>query len=97
MPENKKYTKEEMLQIKGEMPVEGFKEFWQSQYASARAWKINYTIEGELWSPEKDCRIYKLRFTSIDGFSIGMRINFLSRNYRNSGKRYSFPATDKVR
>lgn len=72
MPENKKYTKEEMLQIKGDMPVEGFKEFWQSQYASARAWKTNYTVEGELWSPEKDCRIYKLRFTSIDGFSIGM-------------------------
>lgn len=67
-------TKEELLRIKGDTPVDGFKEFWTAQYAAARSWKKSYHIEKELWSPEPGCRIYQIRFTSIDGFSIGMWI-----------------------
>ena len=66
------FSKEELLKIKGDTPVEGFQEFWEKQYAAARAWKCDYKVEGELWSPESDCHIYKVRFNSIDGFSIGM-------------------------
>lgn len=67
-------TREELLQIKGDVPVAGFEEFWKKQYAAARNWKCSYTVEGELWSPREDVRIYRIRFTSIDGFSIGMWI-----------------------
>ena len=70
--ENRIYTKEELLQIKGDTPVEGFQEFWMAQYEAAKNWKVSYQVEGELWSPEPDCHIYKIRFTSVDGFSIGM-------------------------
>ena len=73
MSENKVWSKEELLQIKGDTPVEGFKEFWQKQYADARSWKCNYHVENELWAPD-NCRIYQIRFTSTDGFSIGMWI-----------------------
>ena len=71
MIENRTFTREELLQIKGDTPVEGFRAFWEKQYADARNWKCSYTIESELWSPEKECRIYRFRFNSIDGFSIG--------------------------
>jgi cephalosporin-C deacetylase len=71
MIENRTFTREELLQIKGDTPVEGFKAFWEKQYADARNWKCSYNIESELWSPDPDCRIYRLRYTSIDGFSIG--------------------------
>lgn len=69
------YTKEELLKIKGDKPVDGFQDFWKAQYASARAWNGKYHVEDELWSPVPGCRIYKVRFTSIDGFSIGMWIS----------------------
>ena len=70
--ENMTYTQDELLQIKGDTPVEGFREFWMAQYAAARAWNGSYHVEDELWAPEPDCHIYKIRFTSTDGFSIGM-------------------------
>ena len=72
MSEIKSWSREELLQIKGDTPVAGFKEFWQKQYSAAREWKCAYTVERELWTPSADCRIYQIRFTSIDGFSIGM-------------------------
>lgn len=72
--QNNIFTEKELLQIKGDSPVEGFREFWMAQYAAAKAWKISYHVEDELWSPDPDCRIYKIRFTSTDGFSIGMWI-----------------------
>ena len=70
--ETPSFTKEELLRIQGDTPVEGFEEFWKAQYAAARNWKCSYAIEGELWSPSPDCRIYKIRFNSIDGIPIGM-------------------------
>ena len=69
------YTKEELLKIKGDPPIEGFREFWMKQYDAARAWNGSYHIEDELWSPEPACRIYRIRFTSTDGFSIGIWIS----------------------
>ncbi len=71
---NRIYSQEDLLQIKGDTPVDGFREFWMAQYAAAKAWKVSYLVENELWAPEPGCRIYKIRFTSIDGFSIGMWI-----------------------
>ena len=68
------FTKEELLRIEGDTPVAGFEEFWRKQYAAARSWKCSYTVESELWSPSPDCRIYRIRFTSIDGIPIGMWI-----------------------
>ena len=82
MIENRTFTREELLQIKGDTPVEGFRAFWEKQYADARNWKCSYTIESELWSPEKECRIYRFRFNSIDGFSIG---GWLSRPAVSTG------------
>ena len=76
------FDREEMLKIKGDTPIPGFKEFWMAQYAAARAWKCAYKIEDELWSPEEGTRIYKVRFTSIDGCSIGM---WVSRPENSSG------------
>ncbi len=73
--ENTVFTKEELLQIRGDVPVADFKDFWTAQYAAARAWKVFYKVEDELWSPQPDCRIYRVRFTSTDGFSIGMWIS----------------------
>ena len=66
------FPKEQLLLIEGDAPVPDFQTFWQAQYAAARAWKCEYKVEGELWSPDPDCRIFRIRFTSIDGFSIGM-------------------------
>ena len=82
MSEVKSWSREELLQIKGDTPVAGFKEFWQKQYSAAREWKCAYTVERELWTPSADCRIYQIRFTSIDGFSIGM---WLSRPAVSTG------------
>ena len=76
------FPKEQLLQIEGDAPVPGFREFWQAQYAAARVWKCSYTVEGELWSPDPDCRIFRIRFTSIDGFSIGM---WLARPRESTG------------
>ena len=72
--ETPSFTKEELLRIKGDTPVAGFEEFWRAQYAAARNWKCSYTVESELWSPSPDCRIFRIRFTSIDGIPIGMWI-----------------------
>lgn len=68
------FTVEQLLKIKGDTPVEGFREFWMAQYAAARAWKKEYRVEEELWSPDPTCRIYRVSFTSTDGFVIGMWI-----------------------
>ena len=69
------FTVEQLLKIKGDTPVDGFRKFWMAQYAAARAWKKDYRVEEELWSPDPSCRIYKVSFTSTDGFVIGMWIS----------------------
>ena len=33
------FPKEPLLRIEGDTPVPDFKEFWQTQYSAARAWK----------------------------------------------------------
>ena len=76
------FPKEQLLQIEGDTPVPDFQTFWQAQYAAARAWKCSCKVEGELWSPDPDCRIFRIRFTSIDGFSIGM---WLARPRESTG------------
>ena len=76
------FAREELLEIRAEKPIDGFQEFWQAQYAAARAWKCEYHIEKELWSPEPGGKVYQIRFTSIDGFSIGM---WLSRPAESIG------------
>ena len=89
------FSEAELLKIKGDRPIAGFQEFWQKQYAAARAWKCVYQVEDELWSPEPECKIYKIRFTSVDGCSIGM---WLARPVESTGGRlfahgYGNPAT----
>ncbi len=98
MPDSIPFDKTEMLKIKGDTPIPGFREFWMKQYAAARAWKCAYTVEDELWSPEPGTRIYKVRFTSVDGCSIGM---WISRPENSCGGRlrahgYGNPATPPV-
>ena len=92
------FPKEQLLRIEGDTPVPDFKEFWQTQYSAARAWKCSYQVEGELWSPDPDCRIFRIRFTSIDGFSIGV---WLARPRESTGGKllahgYGNPAVPPV-
>ena len=74
MAENTSFTLEQLLQFKGDTPVEGFEAFWRRQYEEAINWKCAYTVEDEIWSPVENTRIYRIRFTSTDGFSIGLWI-----------------------
>lgn len=74
MAENTSFTLEQLLQFKGDTPIEGFEAFWRRQYEEAINWKCAYTVEDEIWSPVENTRIYRIRFTSTDGFSIGLWI-----------------------
>ena len=69
------YTKEQLLDIKGEEPVHGFAEFWSEQYERTASCKLNYTVEEEVWSPFPDIKIYRVSFISCDGFKIGMWVS----------------------
>lgn len=69
------YTKEQLLAIKGDEPVEGFEAFWRRQYERVIKSKLDYTVEDEVWSPDPDVKIYRIRYTTCDGIKIGMWIN----------------------
>lgn len=75
------YTKEQLLAVKGEEPVQGFEEFWRKQYERATSCKLDYTVEGEVWSPYPDIRIYRVSFIACDGFKIGMWVSRPEKSY----------------
>ena len=69
------YTEKQLLAIRGEEPVQGFEEFWRKQYERAVNCKLDYTVEGEVWSPYSNIKIYRVSFISCDGFKIGMWVS----------------------
>ena len=68
------FTKEQLLAVRGEEPVQGFEAFWRKQYERATTCKLDYTVEGKVWSPNPGTTIYKVSFIACDGFRIGMWI-----------------------
>ncbi len=66
------YTLDELLKIQAPPPPEDFAEFWQETYRLATAKTPDYRIEKELWAPEPSTKILQIRFTSYDGFDIGL-------------------------
>ncbi len=68
------YSLDKLLKIQAPPPPEDFAEFWQETYRLATAKTPEYRIEKELWSPDPNSKILQIRFTSYDGFDIGLWI-----------------------
>ncbi len=68
------FTLDELLKIQAPPPPADFEDFWRETYRLATARTPSYRIEKEIWSPNPDARILLVRFTSHDGFDIGMWI-----------------------
>lgn len=68
------YSLDELLKIQAPPPPEDFADFWQETYRLATAKTPEYRIEKELWSPDPNSKILQIRFTSYDGFDIGLWI-----------------------
>ena len=68
------FTLDELLKIQAPPPPADFEDFWHETYRLATARTPDYHIEKELWSPNPDTHILQIRFTSYDGFDIGMWI-----------------------
>ena len=64
-------TEKDLLAIPPPSIPEGFEEFWRNLYKETTAEECRYTVEEELWSPEKDTRIYRISFTHDNGIRIG--------------------------
>ena len=75
------FTKEQLLAIKGEEPVQDFEKFWRAQYERAVNCKLDYKVEDEIWSPLPEIKIYKVSFVSCDGFKIGMWVSRPEKSY----------------
>ena len=68
------YTLEDLLKIEAPPPPEDFEDFWKETYRMATARTPEYRVEKEIWSPDDGVKILQVRFTSHDGFDIGMWI-----------------------
>ena len=76
------YTQEELLKIQSPAEVEGFADFWRSNYAAVMAKKPEYTVEAELWSPVENEKIYRIRVKNYDGVEFVM---FIARPENSQG------------
>lgn len=92
------YTKEQLLEVRGDIPVPGYEEFWREQYRRATECKLDYTVEGKVWSPAPGTTVYKVSFTACDGFRIGMWIcrPDVSRGGMIIAHGYGNPATPAI-
>lgn len=92
------YTQEELLQIQSPAEVEGFADFWRSNYAAVMAKKPEYTVETELWCPVANEKIYRIRVKNYDGVEFVM---FIARPENSQGglvigQGYGNPGTPSV-
>ena len=67
------HTLEQLLAIRGPEEPAGFKEFWEETYKLVRAMTPTYFIERELWSPNADERIYRIRVKNPEHIEKGVR------------------------
>ncbi len=68
------YTLDKLLKIEAPPPPDDFEAFWRETYRIATERTPDYRIEKEIWSPDPGVKILQIRFTSHDGFDIGMWI-----------------------
>ena len=67
------FTEGQLLRIKTDDPrPDDFADFWRNLYRKAVSFPPSYHVEDELWSPNPRSKIYRVRFRTFDGFSIGM-------------------------
>ena len=70
----KTFDLDELLKIEAPPPPADFDEFWRRTYREATEKVPAYRVEREVWSPTAGVKILQLRFTSHDGFDIGLWI-----------------------
>lgn len=75
-------TLDELLAIKSSPEPEGFADFWRAHYKRVMAKKLEYTVEGELWSKKPGEKIYKVRAVNYDGVEI---VIFIARPENSAG------------
>ena len=68
------HTPEQLLAVRGPEEPSGFKEFWEETCQLVRAMTPTYFIERELWSPNADERIYRIRVKNWDNTEFVMTI-----------------------
>ena len=68
------HTQEQLLAIRGPEEPAGFKEFWEETCKLVRTMTPTYFIERELWSPNADERIYRIRVKNWDNTEFVMTI-----------------------
>ncbi|MBR6471397.1 MAG: hypothetical protein IKS83_06340, partial [Victivallales bacterium] len=68
----KTFDLDELLKIEAPPPPADFDEFWRRTYREATEKVPAYRVEREVWSPTAGVKILQLRFTSHDGFDIGL-------------------------
>lgn len=76
------YTREQLLAVKGTEPTEKFIKFWQDTYDLTMNVKLDYQVEGEVWSPNENVRIYRVRFRNWDDVEI---VTWIARPEHSTG------------
>ncbi|MBO5725216.1 MAG: acetylxylan esterase [Lentisphaeria bacterium] len=88
-------TLEDLKQIPPGEEVASFRAFWEENYALTMAMRPTYFIEREVWSPDPEVRIYKIRAKNFDNTEFCMWISRpeKSRGGILAGQGYGNPAT----
>ena len=60
-------TQEELLAVAPGKEPEGFREFWEENFALVANAPLKYNVETEVWSPVPEEKIYRVRVTNYDG------------------------------
>lgn len=60
-------TQAELLAVAPGKEPEGFREFWEENFALVANAPLRYDVETEVWSPVPEEKIYRVRVTNYDG------------------------------
>lgn len=76
------YTRERLLAVKGTAPTDEFIAFWRKTYDLTMNAELDYQPEGEVWSPDENVKIYRVRFRNWDDVEI---VTWIARPAHSTG------------